>query len=348
MRNSFALFFAPSRLCVRQLAFCFCESLGGKTPLPLCYIENPVTPSFILRRGSGLAWLGAPNLSQFPWVLHGFSTRCGGASKPPAEGLNMGTARGRQATGVAQNRRMFLRAIGASDFQLAAIHQIHSAEILHVSRSAKSKLRYQPSAYDSLEAGASEEPCGDALLANEPRLLLSVRTADCLPILIVDAETRATAAIHSGWRGALARIAEKAVGEMRRRFGSNPRRLFAALGPCIHACCYEVGDEVVDAFTGRFPHGERYFQKAPLSGKRSFPGMPFLSMSPPGHERPTGSGLCLDLVAVARDQLKSAGVPAAHIQASDLCTSCHADLFFSYRKEGSATGRMIAVIGRRE
>lgn len=305
-------------------------------------------PSFLIQRKNGIEWLVTPQFAQIPWLLHGFSTRRGGVSKPPAEGLNMGTARGRQPAGVAQNRRMFFLAIGASTFPLATVHQIHSAEILRVNTPSKNKLQYQPAGCGSAKERRSEEPCGDALLTDEPRLLLSVRTADCLPILLVDTESRVVAAVHSGWRGALARITEKVVGEMRRQFGSNPRRLFASLGPCIRACCYEVGDEVVDAFTGRFPRSDRYFQKAAISGKRSFPGMPFLSMSPPGHERPTGSGLCLDLAAVARDQLRSAGVPAAHIQACELCTSCNTNIFFSYRKEGSATGRMMTVIGMRE
>ncbi|MGH9344475.1 MAG: peptidoglycan editing factor PgeF, partial [Terriglobia bacterium] len=245
-------------------------------------------------------------------------------------------------------RRMFFEAIGATAYPLSVIHQIHSAEILQVSRSRKAKLQYQPSACESGEECTSAESCGDALMTAEARLLLSVRTADCLPVLVVDPDSRVIAAIHSGWRGALARITEKAIGEMRRCFGSNPRRLFAALGPCIHPCCYEVGEEVVDAFSGRFTASERYFQKATDlgSGKRSFP--PFLSMMPPGHDRPAGSGLCLDLVAVACDQLRRAGVPASHIQASDFCTSCRTDLFFSYRKEGSATGRMMAVIGMRK
>lgn len=259
----------------------------------------------------------------------------------------MGAVRGRQPAGIAQNRRAFLEAIGATAFSLAAVHQIHSAEILWASGSANGKVQFRPSADEPQERSASKDPCGDALLTDEPRLLLSVRTADCLPILVADADLRIAVAIHCGWRGALARIAEKTVGEMRRRLGSNPLRLVAALGPCIHACCYEVGDEVVDAFTGRFAHSERYFQKATIAGKRSFPGMPFLSMAPPGHERPTGSGLCLDLAAVARDQLMSAGVPATRIQTCELCTSCRTDLFFSYRKEGGATGRMMAAIGVR-
>jgi YfiH family protein len=308
-----------------------------------------VNSSFLIRRKSGLEWLVSPNLAQFPWILHAFSTRRGGASKPPAAGLNLGTGSRNQSPAVLKNRRLFLEAIRATAFSLDSVHQIHSAEILHVTRRSKTKVQYRPSAYESAEDCSSAEGCGDALVTIEPRILLSVRTADCLPILLVDPDLRAVAAIHSGWRGALTRVAEKTVGGMRRTLGSNPQRLFAAVGPSIRACCYEVGEEVVDAFAGSFVNSERYFEKATESatGKRGFPEMSFLSMTPPGHERPIGSGFCLDLVAVAVDQLLSAGVPASHIRAANFCTSCHSGLFFSYRKEGSATGRMMAAIGIR-
>lgn len=242
---------------------------------------------------------------------------------------------------------MFFQALCAGRFSLASIHQIHSAGIFEVKKFRK--LQFWPSGYEFKPDIHQDRHNGDALLTRETDVLLGVRTADCLPILVVDPQSRAVAAIHSGWRGALKRIAEKTIGEMRRLYGSKPQRLFAALGPCIGACCYEVGEEVADSFTGHFVNSAKYFRKATDSGagKQRFPGMPFLSMMPPGHERPTGSGFCLDLLAVARDQLRSAGLPASHIQTAAFCTACRTDWFFSYRKEGNATGRMMAVIGIR-
>ncbi|MGH9357120.1 MAG: laccase domain-containing protein, partial [Terriglobia bacterium] len=110
--------------------------------------------------------------------------------------------------------------------------------------------------------------------------------------------------------------------------------------------CYEVGPEVVDAFRGRFARAETFFRKtaaaAPAPG-----GINFLSMTPPGHGRPAGSGLNLDLAAVALDQLKSAGVWKSRIGVANFCTACRTDLFFSYRKEGSAAGRMMGIIALR-
>ncbi|MGH9448601.1 MAG: polyphenol oxidase family protein, partial [Terriglobia bacterium] len=164
-----------------------------------------------------------------------------------------------------------------------------------------------------------------------------------------DLRGRVVAAVHSGWRGALKRITEKTVGEMRRIFGSKPGDLIAALGPSIRSCCYEVGQEVVDAFCGEFVRGEEFFRKS-LSGAGEgiAPAAPtFLSLTPPGHVLPPRPFFYLDLVAAARDQLKSAGVPGRHIEVMDFCTSCQNSMFFSYRKEGAAAGRMMAVIGIR-
>jgi copper oxidase (laccase) domain-containing protein len=122
---------------------------------------------------------------------------------------------------------------------------------------------------------------------------------------------------------------------MRRVFGTRPRDLLGAIGPSIRACCYEVGEEVQEKFLSRFDQGERFFRKMPRP-------------APTIAERyPKAPALHLDLVAVARAQLESAGVAPAHIEVADFCTACRTDLFFSHRKEGSGTGRMMALIGIR-
>jgi len=197
----------------------------------------------------------------------------------------------------------------------------------------------------------NQEGCaGDALLTNEPGVLLSVRAADCMPILMVDSRLRAVAAVHAGWRGAALRIVEKSVGDMRRVFGSRTEDILAAVGPCIRACCYEVGEEVMDAFGGGSAASEGYFREAPPDQRaqalsRKYPLL-FLTAKPPGHGPQGDLALRLNLVAVARDQLCAAGVPAFNIEVADFCTACHTDLFYSHRKEGQ-TGRAMAVIGIR-
>jgi copper oxidase (laccase) domain-containing protein len=134
---------------------------------------------------------------------------------------------------------------------------------------------------------------------------------------------------------------------MRRGYGSEPESLLAVLGPSIRACCYEVGEEVEEAFQGRFPRADKFFRKVsepPASHPIRRP-LSFLNTQPPGHGSACAPPIHLDLVAVAQDQLLAAGLAPHHVAAVDFCTACRTDLFYSYRQEGSRTGRMMAVIG---
>ena len=188
------------------------------------------------------------------------------------------------------------------------------------------------------------------MITAECGVLLTIRIADCLPVLLVDPRQRVAAAVHSGWRGALGRVIEKSVGDLRRSFGSDPRDLIASLGPSIRACCYDVGEEVVEGFYGKFVNAERFFQKLPnrpeaVTDRHS---ILFLSAYPPGHAPEHLPAARLDLITVAQDQLTSAGVEPANILVTDYCTACRTDLFFSHRREGGVTGRQIAAIGIRK
>jgi hypothetical protein len=297
----------------------------------------------------GLGWLESVRLSRLPWLVHAFSTRRGGLSQAPCAGLNLGFTESDQRTRVEQNRRCFLDRLGAKDFALASARQVHSSHSLLVTRDQEDQLAYQwPGAGDFI-AAATLLPAGDGLITAAPGILLTMRIADCLPVLLVDPQRRVVAAVHAGWRGALARVIEKAVGDMRRAFGSDPSDLIAALGPSIRACCYEVGEEVVEAFHATFADADRFFQ--PLA-KRPEPATDrhailFLSAYPPGHAPEHLPAARLDLTAVARHQLSSAGVKPAHILVADYCTACRTDLFFSHRREGGRTGRQAAAIGIR-
>ncbi|HLY63523.1 MAG TPA: peptidoglycan editing factor PgeF [Terriglobia bacterium] len=293
----------------------------------------------------------AARLARQAWVLHAFSTRVKGISRAPAAGLNLGHIESDKPKHVERNRQRFFRSLGATQFSLAEIHQVHSTLIYEVVRGKRGKLEYRPSGYPAPKGSQSPSPAGDALLTRESGVLLSVRAADCMPVLLADPKRRAVAAIHAGWRGALAGVVEKTVGEMVRIFGSRPADLLAAVGPSIRACCYQVGDEVVNAFCGRYPNGEDFFLPAPQDKvqdeiSRRYPLL-FLSKQPPGRGPDSVPSLHLDLPAVARYQLRRAGLANSKIQVVDFCTACRTDLFFSHRKEGGRTGRMMAVIGIR-
>jgi YfiH family protein len=302
--------------------------------------------AFNLVSSASCAWLECEAFTRIPWLIHAFSTRCGDSrslSKPGTKPVAALTA----------GQRGFLAELGAEGFRLASLQQRHTAIIYFVSsRGRSSSLHYGPSGYpSSTPAGKPRNPAGDALITEFPKILLTVRVADCLPVLLADPKKRAVAAVHAGWRGALNRIVEKAAGEMRRVFHSKPENLIAAIGPSIRACCYEVGEEVVEAFRGKFALPENFFRTGLTvaadqgAGNRRFPL--FFTQVPPGHQAKEHSGIYLDLVAIARSQLELAGVPTAQIHVADYCTSCRNDLFYSYRKEGSRAGRMLAVIGIR-
>lgn len=185
----------------------------------------------------------------------------------------------------------------------------------------------------------------------QPGILLSVRVADCLPVLLVDPRHRVVAAVHGGWRGLLLRVVEKTVGVMQALFNTDPADVRAVFGPSIRVCCYAVGEDVVEAYRGAFVEAEEFFQRPPVEDssralRERYPLL-FLSGNPPGHGKPAGPAAHLDLVRVAREQLRAAGVRRENVWVSEFCTACRGDLFFSYRREGARAGRLMAVIGIR-
>ena len=164
---------------------------------------------------------------------------------------------------------------------------------------------------------ADREREGDALITRQIGLRIGVRTADCVPILILDSETHAVAAIHAGWRGTAAGILSLTAGRLCSDLEGEPNHLYAAIGPCIRECCYQVGPEVARQFIPFFPE----WDPAAIDVRN------------------------LDLVEANTRQLTTAGVPADQIFDSGLCTACSANLF-SYRREPDNAGRMIAAIAR--
>lgn len=148
---------------------------------------------------------------------------------------------------------------------------------------------------------------GDALVTRTPDLAVSIRTADCFPILLADAETRAVAAIHAGWRGTAAGIVRSALDRMHAEFGTDPVNVYAAIGPGIGVCCYEVGVEVARQFG------------VPVAGK-------------------------IDLAVENRRQLVAGGVNPDRIDRVGGCTFCSPGLFFSWRRDQDRAGRMISFI----
>jgi purine-nucleoside/S-methyl-5'-thioadenosine phosphorylase / adenosine deaminase len=289
--------------------------------------HGKIAAPWTLRKFGGLEVLQLAPFAKLPWLVHGFSTRAGGASMLDGEKLlNLSFTEWDAKENVVENRLRLQAAVRAKDFTLVALKQIHSAVIRPL-------------------ATAPTEPCkGDASTTKQPGLLLGTQTADCVPILLVDPKKRVIAAIHAGWRGTLARIAQKTVGWMQFEYGCRPADLLAAIGPSIGPCCYEVGADFVTKFTAQFADAPEYFDEA-RTGDEPNP-LQWLNMKPPGHQPPP-ENVHLDLWKANRSQLLAAGLRTKNIFSSDLCTACRTDLFFSYRKEGAVSGRMLSVIGVR-
>lgn len=168
---------------------------------------------------------------------------------------------------------------------------------------------------------SDREQDGDALITDEAKLSIGVRTADCVPILLLDAKRRAVAAIHAGWRGTAIEIVRCAIYKMAADFKSVPADMFAAIGPCVRECCYEVGSEVAAQFEGVFPEWRETPPKP--NGKRN-----------------------LNLPEANIRQMRAAGIPDVQIYDSCLCTCCQIETFYSVRREPGEPGRMTSAIAR--
>ena len=246
-------------------------------------------------RVSQITVLTAPALSVIHGVVHGFSTR-----RAEHNDFTLGPSNSENPA-VQINRARFLAAVQMTGWPVPKLKQTHSSIVRD--------LR------DTLSASQPIE--GDGAITGLRGLALGVEIADCVPILIADRNARVVAAIHSGWRGTAARIAENAVRIIVGTYSVQPGDLTAVIGPHNAVCCYEVGEEVVAAIN----------DPDAISRKNEWP-KPHLNQA-----------------LANKRQLMAAGIPDGQIVVSNLCTQCRADLFYSYRREGKRAGRLLSVIG---
>jgi YfiH family protein len=268
---------------------------------------------FYWREGDGVrALICAP--MERDGFTNAFSTRNGGVSLMPQNSLNLAGFNEDKAENIYENRRRFLK-LFAGDWTLAGCWQIHGADV----RIVHNQQEAQPK-----PGVLGDDQYCDALVSNTVRVLLTVKTADCVPVLLGDAETGAFAAVHAGWRGTSDSIVKRAIEQLQHEYTVRPENLRAAIGPAANVCCYEVGSEVINLFK------ERFLESKHLTPTRV------------GHAR-------IDLQQANRDQLINAGVSPDRIHVAPLCTMDRTDLFFSYRREKSLhgrVGRLMSVIGR--
>ena len=290
----------------------------------------------------GITVITADSLAGIPWLLHGFSTRHGGVSEAyGGHALNLGITQEDTRENVECNREFFFHAIEACE-RLDGVAR--GSDTRHTHWPTIPMRQIHSSVIHRINEPPAKPLLGDGLMTDQPGIVLAVRVADCQPVLIADPVRRAVGAFHAGWRGTLARIVEKGVGEFRRQFGSDPAELKAAIGPGIRRCCYEVSEDFRDRFASQFAYADELFEEVFSSDpvRRKYPLL-FMNQRAPGHGEPPRT-VHLDLAEANRRQLLQAGVRAENIWISDLCTSCRTDLFFSHRKEKGVTGRMLGAI----
>jgi YfiH family protein len=227
-------------------------------------------------------------------VTCGISTRCGGVSPEPF-GLNMSFNVNDSKENVQRNRELFVQALGLRIDQLAIPMQVHGGVVKRANI-------------------AGTYPGCDGMVTDVPQVYLCVSVADCVPIFIVDAQRKAVAAVHAGWRGTSARIVERAVALLISEFQCSPGTMLAYIGPCASVCCYSVGEDVAERFSGELTRQE-------------------------------GGKIFVDLKAANLEQLVAVGVPRDRIEVSPQCTICGGNMLHSYRRDRERSGRMMGVIG---
>ncbi len=240
-----------------------------------------------------------------PGLVHGFAGREGGVSAGPFAALNLSNRVGDERGAVEENWRRMRLIIGA-DTPVAMLNQAHGSVVRVVSR-----------------AEVEARPEGDGMVTAESGLVLAILTADCVPVLMFDAEAGIAGALHAGWRGTLGGIASAGVRAME-QLGAKAARLRAALGPAIGPCCFEVDADLAGRFAREIPGAGRHWR----------PGRPGKAY--------------LDLGAIVADALRRAGVRYEAITAVGPCTRCAHGRYFSRRAAGGGTtGLQLSFIGFR-
>jgi len=261
------------------------------------------------QHGDLVVWRFA-HLAAQAGLVHGVTARHGGVSEGPYASLNLGLHVGDDPARVIANRCRLCEAMGLDFARFTLGAQVHGADLAEVGEAEAGAGREDPS---------SAIPEVDGLVVRVPGVSVAVLSADCVPLLFYDPRLCVAAAVHAGWRGTAAGMASNAVRSLATRCGSRPADLLVGIGPAIGGCCYQVSERMAGLIGDGFPYA------TPVV-------------------RETADGWYADLTSANRQQLLASGVPAAQIESADLCTSCHAEEFFSERRLGRPTGRLGAVV----
>lgn len=243
------------------------------------------------------------SLEKYPECFHAVTTK--NESFPYQGSLALHT--GEEQYSIIQNRNQIVSVLGvAKGYDFIVANQTHSDHIEVI-------IEDQSRGWENSDDAIAD--C-DALITNQKGVILTIQTADCVPILLFDPQKEVIAAIHAGWKGTSQKIAYKTVQKMQEVFGCDPKDIIAAIAPSIGRCCYEVGQEVASHF---FDYPRTFDQK--------------------------GDKFMLDLPLANQIHLLNAGLVQENIHMSGICTACEVETFFSYRKEQGCSGRFMSMIG---
>lgn len=256
-----------------------------------------------------LKYITFPKLEKTGILKHCFTTRSGGVSEGCFSSMNMSFSRGDSRENVISNYGIICDAAGIDVSHLVFTAQTHTDNCIIVTENDRGTGFSKPGFSDV-----------DGLVTDRKGVALVTQFADCTPILFCDPRKKVIASVHSGWRGTVKRIGERAVRIMREKFGCEPKDIIAGIGPCIGQCCYEVDDPVFSAF-----------RDAGFDTSLIF--------------KPKDNGrYMLNMALANKTVLVSAGINPQNIDVPDICTCCNSDEMFSHRALGEKRGNMAAII----
>ena len=259
-------------------------------------------------------WLAFPILEEISWVNHLFSTRMGGVSEGIFRSMNLSYTRGDDKEAVDENFRQIAGLLSCSVEDIVCTDQTHTTNLRVVGKADGGKGITREKDYRDV----------DGLLTDEPGVYLAAFFADCVPLYFVDTRRRAIALAHSGWRGTVARMGQCVMEKMQEVYGTDPADLTAVVGPSICQECYEVSEDVADAFAAEF---QKQGQEQEILYAKG------------------GGKYQLDLWRANEIVLAEAGIPRERIQVTDICT-CHNDAcLFSHRASKGLRGNLGAFLG---
>ncbi len=265
-----------------------------------------------LKEKNHVPYIQFKNLSATGIVKHGFSTRKGGVSTGIFSSMNLNFKRGDDPDAVLENYRRMAAALNMRVEDMVLSDQTHTTNVRVITEEDRGKGILRPQDYSDV----------DGMITNVPGIVLVTSYADCVPLYFVDPVRKAIGLSHSGWKGTVGHIGQKTVWKMHEVYGSEPKDIVAAIGPSICQSCYEVSDDVAEAFRANFTADEAadiLLDKG--NGKYQ-----------------------LDLWKANWYVLTDAGILPEHLSVTDLCTACHPDLLWSHRKTNGQRGGLSAFL----